>query len=187
MALGSQKVKSKVELELMKQKNCQFEVKMGAGAGWGELFGALNPKHKYTNIKAGACWVWSGKVFEASTEKCLRPQLKGCCCCSQQPVSHCCTADHPPPVAFSFSYRNTNMKRDEIQSKAQIQIQPASRFCIADSPPPVAVPYILKANKLAVMYFWAQKNWQKKCVNRGDKISRQMCVYHDNIINLVTK
>ena len=76
---------------------------MEAGAGWGELFGALNPKHKYTNIKAGACWVWSGKVFEASTEKCLRPQLKGCCCCSQQPVSHCCTADHPPPVAFSFS------------------------------------------------------------------------------------
>ena len=29
--------------------------------------------------------------------------------------------------------------------------------------------YIQKANKLAVIYFWAQKNWRKKCVYQDDK------------------
>ena len=33
-------------------------------------------------------------------------------------------------------------------------------------------PYILKVNKLAVIYFWAQKNWRKKCVHQDDKILR---------------
>ena len=47
--------------------------------------------------------------------------------------------------------------------------------------------YILKVNQLAVIYFWAQKNWRKKCVYRDNKISQQMSVYHENIIDLVTK
>ena len=32
--------------------------------------------------------------------------------------------------------------------------------------------YILKVNKLAVIYFWAKKNWRKKCVYQDDKILR---------------
>ena len=47
--------------------------------------------------------------------------------------------------------------------------------------------YIQKSNKLAVIYFWAQKNWRKKCVYRDKKISPQKCIYHENVMNLVTE
>ena len=44
-----------------------------------------------------------------------------------------------------------------------------------------------KSGKIGGDYLAAQKNWRKKCVNLDDKILRQKCVNHPNVMNFVTK
>ena len=44
-----------------------------------------------------------------------------------------------------------------------------------------------KAEKIGRDYLSAQKNWRKKCKNLDDKILRQKCVSHPNVMRCVTK
>ena len=44
-----------------------------------------------------------------------------------------------------------------------------------------------KSGKNGGDYLSAQKNWRKKCINLDDKILRQKCVNHQNVMNFVAK
>ena len=37
-----------------------------------------------------------------------------------------------------------------------------------------------------MIYFWAQKNWRQKCLYQDDKLLRQKCINHENIMDVLT-
>ena len=44
-----------------------------------------------------------------------------------------------------------------------------------------------KSEQIGGVYFSAQKNWRKKCVNGDEKCSRQIYENHENESNFVVK
>ena len=79
----------------------------------------MNKSKPENTAEAGVCWgVWG---------------LKGCC--SQQPVSHCCTAAYPPPVAFqsieiqTWLQKKYNTKYKHTNTNCQAFLQ-----CTVDPP-----------------------------------------------------